>query len=256
MRKRNVFVFHDDTQMCRRVADDIINLVSQKPQAVIGVVAGRAPEGVYAELARRFRFENDMAKLEKRPMSFTFEHATFFATNEFVNLPYNHRECYHRYLDDKLFRHINANPANIHIPDGMRADKEEACRDFEKAIKKAGGIDFQILDMEQHGFIGFNEPDSGVGTRTRVVRLSDEALQSQASCFNKHVDDLPDYAITIGVGTIFKRVRRVGLLAVGPEKVAMVQEMLKGKSGAPRLPAMLLQRFPNMSIYIKPEASA
>jgi len=56
-------------------------------------------------------------------------------------------------------------------------------RFFEEDIRKAGGIDLQILGIGRNGHIGFNEPTSKPGSRTRLKVLSQETMDDNAKSF-------------------------------------------------------------------------
>ena len=81
--------------------------------------------------------------------------------------------AYHRFMREHLFDHVDIPPDQIHLPDGTvpRDEVECAAREYEQAIERAGGIDFQILGIGRTGHVGFNEPGSGRASRTRLVTL-------------------------------------------------------------------------------------
>ena len=61
--------------------------------------------------------------------------------DEYVGLPRDHPESYHTYMWTNFFRHIDINPENVHMLDGMAKDKDAECEAYEKKIKDAGGVD-------------------------------------------------------------------------------------------------------------------
>ena len=62
-------------------------------------------------------------------------------------MPKESIHSYHRFMWENFFSHIDIDPKNAHVPDGTVArDKVwEFCQQYEKRIKEAGGLDFQIL---------------------------------------------------------------------------------------------------------------
>ena len=61
---------------------------------------------------------------------------------------------------------------------------EEACAAIRgTTIRRAGGIDFQILGIGKTGHIGFNEPGSGADSRTRLVTLDAVTRRDAAADF-------------------------------------------------------------------------
>lgn len=120
-----------------------------------------------------------------------------------------------------LFDHIDIDPKNIHIPDGtLEGDEiDKFCRDYEKAIDAAGGIDLQILGIGRTGHIGFNEPGSFITSQTRKVFLNDLTIKDAIKDFGSR-NLVPTKAITMGVGTIMQA-RRVILMAWGEKRLRL-----------------------------------
>ncbi|HCT54346.1 MAG TPA: hypothetical protein DF712_18000, partial [Balneola sp.] len=60
---------------------------------------------------------------------------------------------------------------NVHIPDGTlsRDEVDTFCQEYEKKIDEAGGLDIQILGIGRTGHVGFNEPGSGITSKTRLI---------------------------------------------------------------------------------------
>lgn len=61
-----------------------------------------------------------------------------------LGLPRDHPESYHSFMFNNFFRHIDIDPANVHILDGNAKDLAKECEDYEKKIKEAGGIELFI----------------------------------------------------------------------------------------------------------------
>lgn len=45
---------------------------------------------------------------------------------------------------NNFFKHIDINPANVHILDGNASDLQKECDEFERKIAEAGGIELFI----------------------------------------------------------------------------------------------------------------
>ncbi len=61
--------------------------------------------------------------------------------DEYVGLPRDHRESYHTFMWENLFRHIDIDPKHVHILDGNAPNLAAECSAYEDAIKAAGGIE-------------------------------------------------------------------------------------------------------------------
>jgi glucosamine-6-phosphate deaminase len=156
-------------------------------------------------------------------------------------------------MKKQLFDHINIDEEAIHIPNGMADDIEEECIFYEKQIEEAGGIDLQILGIGANGHIAFNEPLSSLGSRTRIKTLTEKTRRDNARFFES-MEEVPKYAITMGVGTIMDS-HSIILLASGKKKAAAIADTVEGPITA-MVPATMVQMHRNATIIIDREASA
>src|SRR5690606_15327767 len=135
-------------------------------------------------------------------------------------------QSYHHFMWENLFKHINVNPSKVFIPHGMAEDIEYFCDWYEDQIKKAGGIDLQILGIGANGHLAFNEPGSSLGSRTRIKTLTQDTVRNNARFFDDP-DEVPHQAITMGVGSIMDA-HTLLLIAVGEEKAEAIRAALEG----------------------------
>lgn len=190
--------------------------VRENPKLVIGFATGRTMERVYALLVR-----------EHREHGLSFSGVTTFNLDEYVGLPPSHPDSYRSYMHERLFKHIDVNPANIHLADGSAKDLDAECAAYEERIASVGGIDLQLLGIGVVGHIGFNEPLSALRSRTRVKALSPRTIAQNAPLFGGDVNKVPRRAITMGVGTILDS-RRSILLATGADKAEIIGKAVEG----------------------------
>ena len=189
-------VFRSSDEAVRLVAASIARLIRQRQQegrnAVLGLATGSTPVKLYRELIRLHRKEG-----------LSFRNVVTFNLDEYYGLPPHHPESYRRFMEVQLFNHVDLPSENIHVPDGMisRSEVFGYCQEYERAILDAGGIDLQILGIGRTGHIGFNEPGSGIDSRTRLVALDRLTRRDAARDFRGEAN-VPGYAITMGVGTI------------------------------------------------------
>ena len=108
---------------------------------------------------------------------------------------------YHYFMNENFFKHINLDRRFIYIPQGMSKDIDAFCVWYEKRMEECGGIDLQILGIGANGHIAFNEPGSSLGSRTRIKTLTGTTRMDNARFF-ANMEEVPKYAITMGVGTI------------------------------------------------------
>ena len=160
------------------VADEITQLIKEKQLAgescVLGLATGSTPVGLYNELVRRYQHEG-----------LSFANVITFNLDEYFPMGPEELQSYVRFMNEHLFDHLDIEKENIHIPDGtLPKDKIEAyCVAYEKMIDEAGGLDLQILGIGRTGHIGFNEPGSDIGSRTRLITLDHVTRKDAASDF-------------------------------------------------------------------------
>ena len=236
-----VIITKDYDQMSELAARMIADQILAKPNTVLGLATGSTPIGTYERLVKYYQ-----------DGLLDFSKVITFNLDEYVGLPPNHEQSYHYFMHHHLFDHINVNPENIHIPNGMARDIEGFCEWYEAEIKRAGGIDLQLLGIGGDGHIAFNEPVSSLGSRTRLKTLTEKTINDNARFFNSP-DEVPRYAITMGVGTIMEA-KKVILLASGENKADVVAACVEGPVTA-MITASALQLHPH-AVIIVDEAAA
>jgi glucosamine-6-phosphate deaminase len=248
-----VIVKEDYDAMSKEAAKIVADRIRRKPNLVLGLATGSTPLGLYKELIRMHREEG-----------LDFSKVVTFNLDEYIGLPPEHDQSYHYFMWENFFKHININPANVHIPQGMFGDlkisqyetdpKVEAyCQWYEEQIKKFGGIDLQILGIGANGHIAFNEPGSSLGSRTRIKTLTEKTRQDNSRFF-KSIDEVPKYAITMGIGTIMEA-KEVILLASGENKADAIKAAVEGPITA-MCPASMLQMHRKAIIILDKKAAS
>ena len=172
-----------------------------------------------------------------------FSKVKTFNLDEYCDLDVADKNSYHTFMFENLFSHINVSKENIHIPDGESKDANKECKDYEKAIVEAGGIDLQVLGIGRNGHIGFNEPDASLFVETHVTDLTQTTIDDNARFFEKK-QDVPTKVITMGMGTIMNA-RKIIVLANGEGKKDAIRALLSGKVTT-NVPVSLLQLHPNV----------
>ncbi len=236
------YIFDTPDDVARHVAQIVAGVIRERnargQQAVLGLPTGSTPVGVYRELARLHREEG-----------LDFSQVITFNLDEYFGLASDALQSYHRWMREHFFRHVNVSKVNIHIPDGaVSPDAIDAhCREYEQEIERAGGIDILLLGIGSNGHIGFNEPFSQRGGRTRLCVLDPATRRSAASDFFSEAN-VPQQAITMGLGTIFEA-RKILLLALGEHKADIIREATEGPI-SPRVPASYLQEHSDATVII------
>jgi glucosamine-6-phosphate deaminase len=241
-------VYNSAAVASQAVAQEIADLIrakaAQGQMAVLGLATGSTPTAVYAELVRMHEQEG-----------LSFKNVISFNLDEYYPMRPDELQSYHRFMRENLFDHVDIDPKNIHIPDGLlpREKVFEFCQDYERQMKEVGGIDLQILGIGRTGHVGFNEPGSPRDSRTRMITLDKTTRLDAASDFFGEWN-VPRKAITMGVDSIMNA-KRVILLAFGEHKAMVIRKAVEGEITA-HVAASFLQQHQNARIVLDNAAAA
>ena len=224
-------------------AEIIRDALLKKPNLVLGLATGSTPIGLYETLARMHKTEG-----------LDFSSVTTFNLDEYVGIPPNHPHSYHTFMATHFFDAVNIPAENCYIPQSTVVAHEEFCEHYEAAIVDAGGIDIQVLGIGKDGHIGFNEPSSSLGSRTRIKTLTQSTLEANAPHFGGTVEAVPKMAITMGVGTIMEA-KQCLLLASGESKAEAIAHAVEGPITS-EVPASVLQMHPRTVVIIDEAAAS
>ena len=191
------------------------NPTEEKP-FVLGLPTGSSPLGMYRALI----------ELNKKGIV-SFKNVITFNMDEYVNLPEDHPESYHSFMWNNFFSHIDIKKENVNILNGNAEDLAKECQEYEEKIQKVGGIDLFLGGIGPDGHIAFNEPGSSLVSRTRVKTLTQETIQVNSRFFDDDVTQVPNTALTVGVGTITDA-EEVVILITGHNKAQALQQAVEG----------------------------
>lgn len=240
-------------QMSKYAAQIIADLVKSKPNCVLGLATGSTPIGTYKELARMHSEEGlDFSQVK------TFNLDEYYGIGIDLDKTYHMDQSYSRFMHEELFKHINIKRENISIPDGTSKNPKEYCTWYEEEIKRAGGIDLQVLGIGGDGHWGFNEPGSSLGSRTRVIALTKQTLDDNFEAFYRNANIerslMPHFAITMGIKTILEA-KSIIMLANGSKKADIIAKCLEGPVTS-QVTASAIQLHGGEIIVVLDEAAA
>ncbi|MFT9495610.1 glucosamine-6-phosphate deaminase [Anaerosolibacter sp.] len=236
-----IIVAKDYDELSKKAASILAGQILLKSNSVLGLATGSTPIGTYKELVRMYQ-----------EGIIDFEEIVTFNLDEYHGLSRTNEQSYYYFMNEHLFRHINIQNQNIHIPNGITDDIEGECERYEEEIKKKGGIDFQLLGIGRNGHIGFNEPDVKFEAVTHLVTLDQDTIDANARFFD-NPNDVPHKAISLGIKTIMHS-KKIILLASGAEKAKTIHAMIRGNI-TPELPASILQLHADATVILD-EAAA
>jgi glucosamine-6-phosphate deaminase len=227
--------FVDYDALSARAAEILLAGIEENPRLILGLPTGRTPVGMYdrvvRECSRHYR---------------CFRDVTTFNLDEYVGIPRAHPGSYDSFMREHLFDHVDIDPENAHIPNGMAPDLMAECARYEKEIHDSGPLGLTFLGLGRNGHIGFNEPGTPFDSRTRVVELTQSTRSANASLFpDGHV---PTHAITMGIGTILDSAQII-LLVAGDGKKPALERFREGRSD-PSFPASALWTHSNVRVLV------
>jgi glucosamine-6-phosphate deaminase len=241
-------VFTGSVDASQALAREVAALVKQgRPdggKVVLGLATGSTPLNFYAELIRIHREEG-----------VSFKNVLTFNLDEYYGLPPEHSQSYHHFMRVNLFDHLDVPAESIHLPSGTVPPEalDAHCQEYDRKIREAGGIDFQILGIGRTGHIGFNEPGSSARSRTRMIALDPLTRRDAAGDFGGE-EHTPHYAVTMGVRTILDA-RQIVLMAWGQHKADIVREAIEGPITA-QVTASFLQEHDRCRFFLDTSAAS
>jgi len=230
------------------IAQQIANLIKQKQQegsnCVIGLATGSSPKTLYAHLVKMHKEDG-----------LSFKNVITFNLDQYYPMNKDALQSYHYFMRKNLFEHTDINPQNYHLPDGMitKENVKEHCLSYEQQIEEAGGLDLQILGIGTNGHIGFNEPGSGIYTKTRLTTLDNSTRLANSYEFG-NMTEVPRMAITMGISTILKS-KKIILMAWGQAKASVIKKAVEDDD-TEDVPASLLQNHDDCTFIIDETAAS
>lgn len=238
-----IIISKDSKEASARAAEVVKKQLRDKRASVLGLATGGSVLELYRNLV-------EMCKNGE----LSFKKVSTFNLDEYVGMPPTDSNSYRYFMDENLFSKVDIDKSNTHIPNGCAPNVRAYCVQYENKIRLCGGIDLQILGLGADGHIGFNEPSSSLGSRTRVKTLTEKTLSDNSRFFGGDISKVPLHAITMGIGTILDS-REIVLLAFGEGKAEAVANMAEGPITA-SVPASALQLHPNVKIFLDEPAAS
>jgi glucosamine-6-phosphate deaminase len=235
-------IIRQHEQECGVTVADIFDRAIRSGARTLGLATGSSPLSVYRDLIRRHREEG-----------LVFSGAQAFLLDEYVGLPPSHPQSYAHVIRAEFTDHLDIDSARVHSPDGAADDIFAAAEQYDALITRSGPVDVALLGIGANGHIGFNEPGSSLGSRTRVTTLTEQTRRDNARFFDS-VDEVPRYVITQGLGTI-GAARHLVLIATGTHKAAAVAAAVEGAVTA-SCPASVLQLHPHVTVVVDETAAS
>ena len=211
----------DDREVGAWAAQHIVKRITEfQPTSdrpfILGLPTGGTPISTYQQLIRL----HQQGRV-------SFKHVVTFNMDEYVGIAPEHPESYRSFMFNNLFNHIDIPENNVNMLDGNAKDIERECSDYEAKIASFGKIHLFMGGVGNDGHIAFNEPASSLSSRTRIKTLTEETRRANSRFFDGDLNQVPKYALTIGVGTLLDA-EEVMIITMGHNKSLAVQAAVEG----------------------------
>lgn len=261
------------------VKEKIIRLSRAKREVVLGLATGNSPTGMYKHLAQA---ANEGEFDSGRIRSFNLDEYVGLP-GENVQQRVMHPESYCYFMVQEFFSLLKRKFIETNVPFGSLIDQRQLIRELKKypgdwaykgtdagksiairqkarsgylawikkeildgyarKIRRAGGIDLQVIGVGGRGHVAFHE--SGVpfkGSSVMLVKLDDNTIKNSVTDGHfASIKDCPNYAISMGAELVYKA-GNVVLLANGERKVESVTRSILGEV-TPEVPISYGQRY-------------
>jgi glucosamine-6-phosphate deaminase len=226
--------------MSCKAAQIMAAAIALKPDCVLGLATGSTPIGLYEELVKQYQ-----------EGLLDFSAVKTVNLDEYRGLKPDNDQSYAYFMNHHLFQHINIDPANTNLPNGIEADSDKACADYDAVIRSLGTVDIQLLGLGNNGHIGFNEPADEFPKTTHCVDLDESTIIANARFF-ADIKDVPRQAYTMGIQTIMQA-KKILLVANGQGKAEILYKACFGPV-TPQVPASVLQLHQDVTVVADEDA--
>jgi galactosamine-6-phosphate isomerase len=235
-----VKIFNDYESLSAYAAREWINLIREKPNAVICVASGDSPKLTCELFCKLVTEENiDATKF------------FFVGLDEWVGLSPNTFGSCHNDFQKRLIQPLGMSATQYHLFDAMSNDLTGECKKMDAVIAAKGGIDLMIVGIGMNGHIGFNEPSVEFHLLSHVINLDETTITVGQKYFIEKVE--LSKGITLGLAHLLNS-KKVFLLANGERKAGVIKKAVE--EGVTNLfPASIMQQHKNGFVIVDEEAA-
>ena len=218
----------DDKSLAVVGADIVCDVVRALPSAVVTFATGESARPIYRALAER---------VDRREIDFS--RVRVFELDGYVGIPLDDRRSLFAWLMRDVIVPLRIPEGAVTRLRGETSDSLAACRDYDRALDRAGGYDLAVLGLGPNGHVAFNEPPADPESDAHVLDVTEESVESAVRYWGSR-EEVPRRAITTGLKRLLAA-RHVLLVARGEAKRAALERSL-GASVDPMTPASFLNR--------------
>lgn len=237
----DIKIYNNAEEIADAAAQLYKELISEKPNAVLGLATGATPVPTYKKLISLYN-NGEMS----------FKDITTFNLDEYCDLDKHDRNSYYTFMHENLFDYVDIKEENVNFLDGNAKDCDAESKRYAEAIKAAGGIDLQLLGIGTNGHIAFNEPADAFTDEAFKVTLTQSTINSNQKYFGDV--PMPRHAFTMGIGSIM-RSKKILLIATGTSKANAVKAMVSGEV-TPQIPCSILNEHSDVTVMLDKDSAS
>lgn len=229
--------FPDYEALSEATANLIIDVLKQKPDALICIASGDTPLGVCKFLAQADK------KL--------FEKCTFVGLDEWVGMDENDKGSCKYGIYQNLLISLNFPSERIKYFDAKAQDLDLECQQINEFIASKGGLDVMLVGVGMNGHIALNEPNTPFDIYAHVSDLEDITKSVGQKYFKN--DTVLTQGITLGLAHL-QEAKLPILIANGLRKAAVINVALTDEI-TERFPASIFQKLEHSIVMLDIEAA-
>jgi glucosamine-6-phosphate deaminase len=224
----NLRAMPDERSLAAAGADIVCQVVRVVPDAVVTFATGSSAQPIYRVLAERVeRGEIDLSRVR------------VFELDGYLGISLDDRRSLYAWLVRDVIVPLRIPEGSVTRIGGEAGDPMAACREYDRALDRAGGYDLAVLGLGPNGHVAFNEPPADPESDAHALAVSDESVESAVRYWGSR-EEVPRRAITTGLKRLLAA-RRVLLVARGEAKRAALEGALASDTD-PMIPASFLNR--------------
>jgi glucosamine-6-phosphate deaminase len=236
-----IHIVENYDEVSKKAAALVMKEMIIKPNLILGLATGSSPIGLYDALIDAYNKE-----------LISFKDVKTFNLDEYIGIARTHPQSYFSFMHEHLFKHVDINEKNIHIPNNDINRIDDLAKEYNDLLF-GNQRDIQILGIGANGHIGFNEPGSSLSNQTFIVEL-DETTRKDNARFFGDINLVPKYAITMGIKNIMYS-KKIILIASGKHKAEAVYKMAYSDIDT-HVPASILQLHPDCVVIVDEDAAS
>lgn len=233
-----LIIAKDPSTVGKKAANEIINLLKQKENSILGLSTGNTAKLVYPHIIKSYK---------KGEIS--FKKVKTINLDEYKGLDGTHLQSYRYFMDNNLFNHIDIPKKNIFIPNGI-GNTDANLKEFNDKLNKLPR-DIQLLGVGSNGHIAFNEPNEVLHSDALCAKLDEKTIKDNAKYF-KYEKDIPREAFSMGMGGILKA-KKIVIAATGLSKADAMSELLTNDKLTTKCPVTFLKLHSNVVVIVDEE---